>query len=497
MLYWPAMKSMKPAIALASVASLLFVGTGTALARVDVSTMLRERVERVAQPVQQVLPGVLVQQQQRTKAFVDHADLLDAGPSQKNLPPFLKMVNGIAVFSPHTAPEDALSDSVDGIAQDTQDTGAEDTGAEDAGTEGADASAGVSGSATPTSGSASAASAGAARAVTTGVPPSSGEDASGAAGSATADTAPTAPTPVSAPASTQLPRIAGPGKGANDIRIHISGFSATPEISGTGSFAAYSGPFQVGTFSAGERVSVRLDGSDYVVNVRGNEVRVQQPVRFAPTSGVLQIANFNNAPAWNPAYNDNVYRGKLEVVAWGGRPIVVNELNLEDYMKGLAEMTNASPLEKSKAITIAARSYAKFYMINGGKFAGPYDLDDSPARSQKYLGYGYEQRAGNVTAAVNATRGMVLAYNGVIVKAPYFSQSDGVATRSALDVWGWNHTPYLVSVDDSACTTSNGAFAGHGVGMSGCGAHGMAVQGASYQQILQHYYTGIQILDLY
>lgn len=37
---------------------------------------------------------------------------------------------------------------------------------------------------------------------------------------------------------------------------------------------------------------------------------------------------------------------------------------------------------------------------------------------------------------------------------------------------------------------------GHGVGMSQWGAQGMALQGASYEQILKHYYTGIELTNV-
>ena len=34
---------------------------------------------------------------------------------------------------------------------------------------------------------------------------------------------------------------------------------------------------------------------------------------------------------------------------------------------------------------------------------------------------------------------------------------------------------------------------GHGVGMSQWGANGMAEQGYTYDQILKHYYTGVEV----
>ena len=41
--------------------------------------------------------------------------------------------------------------------------------------------------------------------------------------------------------------------------------------------------------------------------------------------------------------------------------------------------------------------------------------------------------------------------------------------------------------------TLNGRGWGHGVGMSQRGAHGMALAGFSYREILLHYYTGVEI----
>ena len=37
---------------------------------------------------------------------------------------------------------------------------------------------------------------------------------------------------------------------------------------------------------------------------------------------------------------------------------------------------------------------------------------------------------------------------------------------------------------------------GHGVGMSQTGADALAKQGYSYQDILKHYYTGVEIIKL-
>lgn len=267
-----------------------------------------------------------------------------------------------------------------------------------------------------------------------------------------------------------------------NMRVKLS-FSGEPQITGNGEFEVYQADKLVSTLKA-----------DKTYTVEDSETKI---MRFVPKDGtILRIENFEHSPGWNPDLNDNEYRGTLEVQKVDGTLTVINELPLESYLKGLGEVSNNEKTEKIKAIMVAARSYAKYYMTRDEKFPGkPYHLDDNPDNSQKYLGYGLEKRSPNVKTAVENTKGEVIGYDGKVVKAPYFNQSDGTKTKSAKDVWGWDNTPYLVSVDDSFCDGDE--FLGHGVGLSGCGAKGMAEKGYLYKDILKHYYTGIEILDLY
>jgi len=282
----------------------------------------------------------------------------------------------------------------------------------------------------------------------------------------------------------------------SEIRVKL-GFDGDPEITANGSFDVYSKGNLITTLSAGDLASVTYENGKYRVKTDNLSFVKEDEIRFIPhNNAILKINNFEHRPAWNQDLNDNQYRGILEVQRVDGELVVINELEMEDYLKGLGEVSNSEEVEKIKAIIVAARSYAKFYTDIDEKFPDkPYHLNDDPEVCQKYLGYGVEKRAPNVTHAVRDTQGKVIGINGKVVKAPYFNQSDGVKTKSAKDVWGWTHTPHLVSVDDSFCEGDK--FLGHGVGMSGCGAHTMAVNGSTYQEILNHYYTDIEILDLY
>ena len=62
----------------------------------------------------------------------------------------------------------------------------------------------------------------------------------------------------------------------------------------------------------------------------------------------------------------------------------------------------------------------------------------------------------------------------------------GTQVRSAL---GLSSALFSISFEGSSIVfTSSGS--GHGVGMSQYGANGMAKEGNTYREILQHYYAG-------
>ncbi len=278
---------------------------------------------------------------------------------------------------------------------------------------------------------------------------------------------------------------------SNDIRIGI-GFEGDPDISSSGSFMLLELGQRLKSFAANEKVSVTYQNGKYEVKGDNAAFVLSNPPRFEPVvTGQLRIDNYENHPGWKPELNDNTYRGALEVHWYENKLVVVNELPLEDYLKGLAEIDASQHFEKIKSIIILARSYAKYYMTQDEKFPGaPFHLSDDPQRSQFYLGYGFEVRNQTGVRAVEATAGEVVTYNGQVIKTPYFSASDG-RTRSAEEVWGWTNTPYLKSVDDPGCEGEE--LRGHGVGLSGCGSLYWAEKGKDYKEIIKYYFQGVEV----
>jgi stage II sporulation protein D len=180
------------------------------------------------------------------------------------------------------------------------------------------------------------------------------------------------------------------------------------------------------------------------------------------------------------------YRGKLLIKNINGRLTIINDVGLEDYIKGVvpSEMPSSWEIEALKAQAIAARSYALANLGKQAKYG--YDLKDN-TEDQAYNGAGAETDRTN--KAVDDTSGLVLTYDMKIISAYYSASAGGMTNTNS---WG-NYLPYLHSVysfDD------NVAKNGHGVGMSQHGANNLAKQGYNAYQILQYFYQNVKFAKL-
>ena len=140
-------------------------------------------------------------------------------------------------------------------------------------------------------------------------------------------------------------------------------------------------------------------------------------------------------------YNDRPYRGRIEVFAnTRGSLTVVNELGLEDYVRGVIA-NELSPggypaIEALKAQAVAARTYA---FKNRGQFmAQGFDLLPT-TRSQVYRGLTSENPLS--TRAVDETRGLIATYAGEPINALYTSTCGG-RTEDSENIFN-EAVPYL------------------------------------------------------
>ncbi len=252
--------------------------------------------------------------------------------------------------------------------------------------------------------------------------------------------------------------------------------------------------------ASGATASVLFDRANRVYKLSGDACAGQSTgvYLFRSEDGIapMEIADFSRPVGWLPGANDNTFRAQLELRYTPATDSVwiINELPIEWYLKGIAETSNSSPPEFQRTLLTAARTYAMYHVQRGTKHADESYIVDAKY-DQVYRGYGAEARDPNVVAAVDATRGQIVTYQGKLAITPYYSRSDG-RTRAWSEVWGGgSQYPWLVSVPvpwDQGKT-----LWGHGVGMSATGALGMANDGKGFVEILKYFFPGTELRKAY
>ena len=173
------------------------------------------------------------------------------------------------------------------------------------------------------------------------------------------------------------------------------------------------------------RITAKLDDDATVVMPADARVRIEPP------ASPLEI-------------EARAYRGALEIFGNSRRTLtVVNELPLEDYLRGVVpnELNPAAfgQLEALKAQAVAARTYIH---RNIGQYKKEgYDICATDA-CQVYFGVLTEDAL--ATQAVMETRGVVATFEGRPINALYSSTCGG-RTEDAEHIFN-EKVPYLVSV---------------------------------------------------
>jgi stage II sporulation protein D len=203
-------------------------------------------------------------------------------------------------------------------------------------------------------------------------------------------------------------------------RLEAEGLDATlqgPPISADSSVAKESA---TGAGNGGGSVKLTsrasLPSREVVTSsTRGPMFSSSAPVVFASDDEKSAPVRFNERP----------YRGRIEVFTnLRGSLTVVNELGLEDYVRGVVA-NELSPggypaMEALKAQAVAARTYA---LKNRGQFmAQGFDILPT-TRSQVYRGLTSENQLS--TRAVDETRGIIATFAGEPINALYTSTCGG------------------------------------------------------------------------
>ena len=223
------------------------------------------------------------------------------------------------------------------------------------------------------------------------------------------------------------------------------------------------------------------------------------------TNWVLEISSWQRRPDWDIEwkYNDNKFRWELLVYVKDSKLVVVNKLDIEDYLKWLWEVSDSENPEKIKTIITAARSYATWYVTKAKKFPGElYDWADDPEVFQRYLWYWLEMRSPNINKIVEETKWQLITFNWDLIKPWYFSNSNW-KTISYYDYCHLKYTddvcikeakkyPYLQSVVDKWSQWKTTLW--HWVWISGAWVKYFALKWWTYDMIIKYYLKWVEVL---
>ena len=250
----------------------------------------------------------------------------------------------------------------------------------------------------------------------------------------------------------------------------------------------------LGTMEADDMVRAFYKNQRYYFN-RGRGIEeTHKYLRFVPDDedAICTIENFDRRETRNAAYADNTFRDTLELqyIPYKDETWVINELPIEEYLYGLAETSDYSHEEFKKALITVARTYGVYHFERYTKHYGYFHMN-AYADDQVYKGYEYENRHPSIREAVEDTRGVTVNYDNATALTPYFSRSDG-RTRDWSEVWG-GEVAWCQGVETPHDAAAGRTLWGHGVGMSATEALDMAEDGDSWEEILEYFYTGIEL----
>ncbi len=179
------------------------------------------------------------------------------------------------------------------------------------------------------------------------------------------------------------------------------------------------------------RVQARADGSIALFGPSGKQLAVSAAPLTVSGPGPLNVAG------------RGTYRGSLEFRPDGAGGVeTIDAIGLDDYVRGVvaSEMPASWSAQALDAQAVAARTYALTSDVGGSQ----YQLY-SDTRSQAYGGVAAETPTSD--AAVAATSGQIVTYNGAPAITYFFSSSGGY-TENVENVFGSSPEPWLKGVPD-------------------------------------------------
>ena len=188
---------------------------------------------------------------------------------------------------------------------------------------------------------------------------------------------------------------------------------------------------------------ITVHGKGFLVN--GVRMAHERLTMRAGEPGLTLMLTKPNEKVPGPSGDQRVsvpVTGLVHIVRKGKGFLVINQADLEEYVKGVVpgEVNSSWHPEMLKAQAVAARTYALYQQMLSA--ARDYDVV-ATVQDQVYKGRNGVDAA--VSRAVDETRGLVLTYQNAPIYAAFSSTAAGL-TEDAVNVWSKDY-PYLKGVE--------------------------------------------------
>ena len=242
-----------------------------------------------------------------------------------------------------------------------------------------------------------------------------------------------------------IPVVTGGYKsGANQlVRIALDGSAPDSRLSATGEWALFlpSSSSPAARFSQGQELTVSRSGGALTLSPQSNVGAGAEQVIARPLTDGSFVT-----------WNGKRYRGDLSISVTDTGLLVVNQLPMDSYLRGVVplEIGNRTVAEMAavQAQAVAARTYAYKHLIATRAF----DMY-STVQDQVYGGVDAEKPQSD--DAITSTADVVVLYNGQPITTPYHSTCGG-STAAVSEVWyDQPDQPYLRPVSDRIPGTSH------------------------------------------
>jgi stage II sporulation protein D len=220
------------------------------------------------------------------------------------------------------------------------------------------------------------------------------------------------------------------------IRVLLNEFSYKKTIQINSATNLFSSDVKIASIDMNSQISLKVNAREIELTIQNKSYRSNQFI--LSSTDEKNIINIDGKK----------YRGNLKVIVVAGKINLINQISLEDYVKGV--MTREMPLgidlehyEALKAFAICARTYAFTKIFEGKSY---YDiLPDT--RDQVYGGVDAETEYSN--RVVDETKNMILTYEDKPAIIFYHSTCGGY-TEDAVNVFVKADVPYLRSNRDGS-----------------------------------------------